>query len=255
MGRLPRRRRRLPDARRAAPAPEQFAFAFSARGAIAARVGRGVSRWARTRTGTRCRRRPCRTGRRSRGSRRSWQPFPDPSAGPSEKSPWRSVAGGGRRGPRSRAAARRARTPSGRTSRHSLAAVTAHRVRPLGRPAPSMPPCGRLRRRPPLPHRMSPLPGARRSTVSVCGAVLDALDQVLEDGVPRSAVAEASGHILTQWEWAWARVEPAITAQPSRRRPAGHPPISATPRCGLADRPDASPSARPDARLDPAASP
>ena len=72
---------------------------------------------------------------------------------------------------------------------------------------------------------MSPLPGARRSTVSVCGAVLDALDQVLEDGVPRRAVAQASGDVLAQWEWTWARADAVITQLRARwpRVPASDP--------------------------------
>ena len=43
--------------------------------------------------------------------------------------------------------------------------------------------------------------------------------------MPRSAVAEASGHILAQWEWTWARADAVINEVRARwpRVPASDP--------------------------------
>ena len=62
------------------------------------------------------------------------------------------------------------------------------------------------------------MPARRRSTRAVYKAVLDALEQVLEEGVPRSAVATADYAVLLEWERAVTHAERAVIALRERWR-------------------------------------
>jgi hypothetical protein len=65
---------------------------------------------------------------------------------------------------------------------------------------------------------MSPSsPRARRSTLAVYGAVLDALDRVLEEGVPRAAVRGASLDVIVHWERTLGHAEAAVAGLRARR--------------------------------------
>ena len=72
-------------------------------------------------------------------------------------------------------------------------------------------------------------PRARRSARSVYGAVLDALDLVLEDGVPRGAVGEADLEVIVHWERTLGHAEVVVTGLRARwpRVPATDPALVA----------------------------
>ena len=60
------------------------------------------------------------------------------------------------------------------------------------------------------------MPSRRPSARTVYGAVLDALEHVLEEGVPRTAVASADFSVLLEWERAFAHAERATSALRAR---------------------------------------
>jgi hypothetical protein len=66
---------------------------------------------------------------------------------------------------------------------------------------------------------MPPSARARRSDLAVYKAVLDALDQVLEDGVPRSAVVGAELALLAEWGHTWTRADAALAGLRARWPP------------------------------------
>ena len=64
---------------------------------------------------------------------------------------------------------------------------------------------------------MSPSsPRIRRSPLAVYGAVLDALDLVLEDGVPRGAVGTAQLDVIVHWERTLGHAEVVVSGLRSR---------------------------------------
>ena len=64
---------------------------------------------------------------------------------------------------------------------------------------------------------MSPSsPRIRRSPLAVYGAVLDALDLVLEDGVPRGAVGAAQLDVIVHWERTLGHAEVVVSGLRSR---------------------------------------
>jgi hypothetical protein len=58
--------------------------------------------------------------------------------------------------------------------------------------------------------------GLHRSPPAVYGAVLDALDLVLEDGVPRRAVDEASLDVIVHWERTFGHAEAVVAGLRAR---------------------------------------
>jgi hypothetical protein len=59
----------------------------------------------------------------------------------------------------------------------------------------------------------------RRSDLAVYKAVIDALDQVLEDGVPRSAVVGADLALLAEWGHTWTRADAGLAGLRARWPP------------------------------------
>jgi hypothetical protein len=66
---------------------------------------------------------------------------------------------------------------------------------------------------------MPPSARARRSDLAVYRTVLDALDHVLEDGVPRSAVVGAELALLAEWGHTWTRADVALAGLRARWPP------------------------------------